>query len=281
MARMARSNASSTGVVVESGAWASESCVVWRQWSLNIPGCVNKSAHVAHTLFLVTPVLAILARSPSRPGQPPGPSTVCSPGRRQGTTAVRGASQRCCWWCCGALALAPAGQRCAPGRLLRRGAGADEPGFCMALRTIPFGGRGHRVRRAAGRGAVGFAPCARLRLGGAGRGRAMAAAAPGAQRENGSTRQGVLWALAAAVCWAVYILFGKRVGHLHTGTRSRSGWPWRRWWSCRWVLRTRADACSPAVLLTGLGIGCACRARYRSCWRWWRSSACRRRYPAS
>ena len=29
--------------------------------------------------------------------------------------------------------------------------------------------------------------------------------------------QGVLFALAAAVCWGAYIVFGKRVGHLHAG----------------------------------------------------------------
>jgi len=28
---------------------------------------------------------------------------------------------------------------------------------------------------------------------------------------------GVLYSLAAAVCWGAYIVFGKRVGHLHTG----------------------------------------------------------------
>ena len=29
--------------------------------------------------------------------------------------------------------------------------------------------------------------------------------------------EGVLYALAAAVCWGAYIVFGKRVGHLHAG----------------------------------------------------------------
>lgn len=29
--------------------------------------------------------------------------------------------------------------------------------------------------------------------------------------------QGVMYALAAAVCWGAYIVFGKRVGHLHAG----------------------------------------------------------------
>jgi inner membrane transporter RhtA len=90
-------------------------------------------------------------------------------------------------------------------------------GFYMALRTIPFG-----VAVAiefAGPLAVALLSSRRpldfvwLMVAVAGLGLLL----PLRHAVGGLDPIGVMWALAAAVCWALYILFGKRVEHLHTG----------------------------------------------------------------
>lgn len=89
--------------------------------------------------------------------------------------------------------------------------------FYMALRSIPFG-----VAVAiefAGPLAVAIAGSRRLldfvwvALAVAG----LALLLPLGVSSTGLDVTGVLWALAAATFWALYIVFGKRLGHLHTG----------------------------------------------------------------
>lgn len=67
--------------------------------------------------------------------------------------------------------------------------------------------------------------------------------------------QGVLYALAAAVCWGAYIVFGKRVGHLHAGQSVALGLsvaaitvvPFGVWQAGSALL-------DPHILLFGLGV---------------------------
>lgn len=67
--------------------------------------------------------------------------------------------------------------------------------------------------------------------------------------------QGVLYALAAAVCWGSYIVFGKRVGHLHAGQSVALGLtvaalavvPFGIWHAGSALLE-------PHILLYGLGV---------------------------
>lgn len=67
--------------------------------------------------------------------------------------------------------------------------------------------------------------------------------------------QGVMFALAAAVCWAAYIVFGKRLGHLHAGHSVALGLsvaaltvvPFGIW-------HAGAALLQPHILLYGLGV---------------------------
>ncbi|MDE2417561.1 MAG: DMT family transporter [Burkholderiales bacterium] len=67
--------------------------------------------------------------------------------------------------------------------------------------------------------------------------------------------EGVAYALAAAVCWGAYIVFGKRVGHLHAGQSVALGLtvaaiavvPFGVWQAGSALL-------SPSILLYGLGV---------------------------
>jgi inner membrane transporter RhtA len=67
--------------------------------------------------------------------------------------------------------------------------------------------------------------------------------------------EGVLYALAAAVCWGAYIVFGKRVGHLHAGHSVALGLtvaaitvvPFGVW-------QAGSDLLEPRILLFGLGV---------------------------
>jgi inner membrane transporter RhtA len=92
---------------------------------------------------------------------------------------------------------------------------------------------------------------------------------------------GVGWAIVAAVCWALYILFGKRVGHLHAGQSVAIGLTVAALTVVPvGVAQAGTALLSPVVL----GWGCAWRpspARCPSRWRWWPSSACRPRPSAS
>lgn len=67
--------------------------------------------------------------------------------------------------------------------------------------------------------------------------------------------QGVGFALAAAVFWAAYILFGKRVGHLHAGHSVSLGLTVAALVVVPvGISHAGADLWTPAVLLTGIGV---------------------------
>lgn len=128
-------------------------------------------------------------------------------------------------------------------------------GFYLALRTIPFGvavaiefAGPLAVALWASRRALDFVWVA---LAVAGLGLLL----PLGHSVGGLDPAGVLWALAAAVCWAVYILFGKRVGHLHTGHSVSLGLAVAALVVVP-VGATHAGSTllSPVVLLTGLGV---------------------------
>jgi len=91
--------------------------------------------------------------------------------------------------------------------------------FYMALRTIPFGlavaiefAGPLTVAVLSSRRALDFVWVALAAAG-------LSLLLPVGQGLGGSTLDpvGVLWALAAATCWGLYIVFGKRLGHLHAG----------------------------------------------------------------
>lgn len=54
---------------------------------------------------------------------------------------------------------------------------------------------------------------------------------------------GIAYALGAAVCWALYIIFGKMAGNVHGG--QATSWDcWRPpWWRCRWARPMPAWRC--------------------------------------
>jgi inner membrane transporter RhtA len=66
---------------------------------------------------------------------------------------------------------------------------------------------------------------------------------------------GVMYALAAAVCWATYIVFGKRVGHLPTGQTVSLGLTMAALVAIPFgVAHAGAALLSPSLLLVGLGV---------------------------
>lgn len=89
--------------------------------------------------------------------------------------------------------------------------------FYMSLRTIPFGvavaiefSGPLAVAMYASRKPVDFVWLA-MAIGG------LALLLPLGQGAASLDPEGVIYALLAAICWGAYIIFGKRVGHLHAG----------------------------------------------------------------
>jgi inner membrane transporter RhtA len=127
--------------------------------------------------------------------------------------------------------------------------------FYMSLRTIPFGvavaiefAGPLTVAMLSSRRPIDFLWLALAVLG-------LGLLLPLNQNVAGLDPEGVAYALAAAVCWGAYIVFGKRVGHLHAGQSVALGLtvaaiavvPFGVWQAGSALL-------SPSILLYGLGI---------------------------
>lgn len=174
----------------------------------------------------------------------------------EGTTAVRvgfSALLLCLLWRPWRWRLAAADARA----LAAYGAalGAMNLTFYLALRTIPFGvavaiefAGPLTVALLASRQPLDFAWVV---LAVAGLGLLL----PLGQAVGALDPLGVLYALAAAVFWAMYILFGKRVGHLHAGHSVALGLTVAALVVVPvGVMQAGAALCSPLVLGVGLGV---------------------------
>jgi inner membrane transporter RhtA len=127
--------------------------------------------------------------------------------------------------------------------------------FYMSLRTIPFGvavaiefSGPLAVALVSSRKPIDFLWLALAMLG-------LGLLLPLGHEATSLDLQGVLFALAAAVCWGAYIVFGKRVGHLHAGHSVALGLtvaalavvPFGIW-------QAGAALLEPRILLFGLGV---------------------------
>jgi inner membrane transporter RhtA len=116
--------------------------------------------------------------------------------------------------------------------------------FYLSLRTIPFG-----VAMLYSRKPVDFAW---LALAAAGLGLLL----PLGQSVASLDPEGVMYALAAAVCWGAYIVFGKRLSHLHAGHSVALG------------LTVAALAVVPWCRLASGMRAAPCSSRASCCWDW-------------
>jgi inner membrane transporter RhtA len=127
--------------------------------------------------------------------------------------------------------------------------------FYMSLRTIPFGvavaiefSGPLAVALVSSRKPIDFLWLALAMLG-------LGLLLPLGQEATGLDPQGVMFALGAAMCWGAYIVFGKRVGHLHAGHSVALGLtvaalavvPFGIW-------QAGAKLLDPHILLFGLGV---------------------------
>ena len=85
---------------------------------------------------------------------------------------------------------------------------------------------------------------------------------------------GLLLALLAGVCWALYIVFGQRLAP----TMGRAWWPTVRWWRCAWPhpgaspMPARPCWLRPCCRWRWAWAPCRWPCRMRRKWRHWRSS---------
>jgi len=174
----------------------------------------------------------------------------------QGTTAVRvGFSALILWLLCRPwrLPLSPADRRA----VLLYGAalGVMNLSFYMALRTLPFGvavaiefSGPLAVAVWASRRALDMV-WVLLAMSG------LALLLPLGHAVSSLDPVGVLWSVLAAVCWASYILFGKRIGHLPVGHSVSLGLAMAALVVIPvGVAHAGSALLAPSVLLVGLGV---------------------------